>query len=345
MKKSKYYYSGAIHIHTQKSDGTGNIQEISKAAKKSGLSFIIITDHNYYDTEEGFYNGVCVIKGEELSPDNGNHYLALGINQFISNNPDNPYENTDNVRKNGGFGFAAHPDESDNRKNKNKPLKWLDKSVDVDGIEIWNWFSDWADNYDDGNIFKIAYSYLFRQKLIKGANEKTLEWWDFLNNKNSCIVPAIGGVDAHALKIKKYIIPVTIFRYEYMFKTVTNSVILDNPLTKSFEECKKEILSSLRKGQNIIINKKINTNSVIIFKIANENAEAYSGDKIYLDDKTFLTTELPCNATICIFKNGQEIHKQSGRILKYKIEKKGKYRIQAFYKNKPYVYSNPILVE
>lgn len=315
------------------------------AAKKAGLSFIIITDHNYYDAEEGFYNGVCVIKGEELSSDNGNHYLALGIDKFINNNPNNPHENADNVRANGGFGFAAHPDESDNRKNKNKPLKWLDKSVNVDGVEIWNWFSDWADNYDDNNIFKIAYSYLFRENLIKGAPVKTLEWWDYLNNTRSNIIPAVGGVDAHALKIKKYIIPVTIFRYEYLFNTVCNNIILDKPLDKSFEECKKAILSAIKNGNNIITNNKINTNSNIVFKISNNTDEAYCGEKISLDKETILTVKLPHAATICVFKNGQEIHKQNNKTLKCKIDEKGKYRIQTFYKNKPYVYSNPILVE
>ncbi len=37
---------GAIHIHTTHSDGTSTIKEIAKAAKKAGLEWIIITDHN-----------------------------------------------------------------------------------------------------------------------------------------------------------------------------------------------------------------------------------------------------------------------------------------------------------
>ena len=37
MEKQFFNYLGAIHIHTKLSDGTGDINSISKAAKKAGL--------------------------------------------------------------------------------------------------------------------------------------------------------------------------------------------------------------------------------------------------------------------------------------------------------------------
>ena len=56
----KYQYKGAIHIHSLNSDGSGDIETITRAAQKAGLSWIILTDHNYFDTEEGLYNDVYV---------------------------------------------------------------------------------------------------------------------------------------------------------------------------------------------------------------------------------------------------------------------------------------------
>ena len=200
---SIYKYSGAIHIHSLYSDGTSDINTISKAAKQSGLSWIIITDHNNFEAEEGIINGIYVIKGEEISLSHGNHYIALGINEYIAPS-DNCQENINAVKLNGGFGFAAHPDESTQRKNSHRPLRWLDKSITPDGVEIWNWFSQWADNYDSGNLFSNIYSYLFKEKLVKKPNSDTLKWWDDLNNNSDSIVPAIGGIDAHALKVTRY---------------------------------------------------------------------------------------------------------------------------------------------
>ena len=80
---NKHKYIGAIHIHSLCSDGTGNIQDITNAAQKANLDWIIITDHNNFDIEEGIINGVTVIKGEEISNGDANHYIALGINEKI----------------------------------------------------------------------------------------------------------------------------------------------------------------------------------------------------------------------------------------------------------------------
>ena len=73
-KKQKIAYKGCIHIHTINSDGTGTIEEISLAAKKAGLSWIIITDHNYFDFDEGIYNDVYVLK---------KHYLSIMLINLI----------------------------------------------------------------------------------------------------------------------------------------------------------------------------------------------------------------------------------------------------------------------
>ena len=169
-----YIYKGAIHIHTKLSDGTGDLKTIVKAAKQAGLDWIIITDHNHYDTDEGIIEGIYVIKGQEISPKSCNHYLTFGINETLEEN-DNPQIYVDKVRELGGFGFAAHPDEGntiDNdgnicpRKNSHHCIPWTDKSVKPDGVEIWNWFSNWADNLDDSSLLTLAYAYIFKHKII-----------------------------------------------------------------------------------------------------------------------------------------------------------------------------------
>lgn len=336
-------YLGAIHIHSKHSDGTGDINSISKAAKKAGLDWIIITDHNNLDIEEGFYNGVCVIKGEEISPSQSNHYIALGIKNLINPN-DDIQKIVDEVRIQNGFGFAAHPDEKDNRKHKNLPIKWTNKSIIPDGIEIWNWFSDWADNYDESNIFTIAYSYFFRHKLILGPNKDTLLWWDKLNKEKKEIVPAIGGCDAHALKISKYILPITIFPYECHFKSLNNIINLKDSLPEDFQKSKNLILKAIKQGQNIIINRQI---SSIIPKIhINNGIKSVScGEKIELTPNTVLNITLKGNCRIKIILDGEEIHNTTNtNNLSLKLSKKGKYRIEGFFKNQPYFYSNPIIV-
>ena len=339
---NKYSSVGAIHIHSVYSDGTGDVDSISKAAKKAGLDWIIITDHNSFEIEEGIYNGVYVIKGEEISPKNENHYLALGINKYIQPNTDAKH-NIEAVKMNGGFGFAAHPDESDYRRNSHQPIKWTNKNVIPDGVEIWNWFSEWADNLNNRNIFTLAYAFLCKNKLVKSANSNVLFWWDNLNNVSEKIVPAIGGIDAHALKIKDYIIPVTIFPYESMFKTIVNIVTSDEEFKTDFFARKEQILEALKSGRNLIINRAV-SKEIPDINVSNKNQAVTSGESISLDNETFLNVQTKKKSSIKIFHNGKEIKSVISNGIKMLLNEVGKYRVEIKLGERGFAYSNPILV-
>ena len=353
QKPAVFRYCGAIHIHTNFSDGTEDIDYISKSAKRAGLDWIIVTDHNVMKTEEGFINGVCVIRGEEISPHSENHYLALDINEVIE--PcDNPQIYVDKVRELGGFGFAAHPDEgmtTDNngnlipRKNSNHCIPWTNKNVIPDGIEIWNWFSNWADNYDDTSLIKKAYSFFFKHNIIKSPSPLTLKWWDLINkNSEEKIIPAIGGVDAHALKIYGYLVPLTVFPYETCFKTVNNIINLNEHLSNDFKIAKQQILSAVKQGNNIIINKNISKDIPEIF-ISNSKNIAYCGESITPDENTNLNIKLNKTANIKIILNGKEILKTKTKNCTIPIKEIGKYRAEISYNQKGFAYTNPIVVK
>lgn len=347
-----FQYCGAIHIHTNFSDGTGDVHSVSKAAKKANLDWIIITDHNSLDVEEGIFNGVYVIKGEEISPKNENHYLALGINDVIE--PcENPQIYVNKVRESGGFGFAAHPDEGMTvdkygnhvpRKNSNHCIPWTDKSIEPDGVEIWNWFSNWADNLDDSSLLTLAYAFFFKHSIIKSPSQITLRWWDELNSKSEKIVPALGGVDAHALLVKDYIIPLKIFPYTTCFKTINNTILLKEPLSKDFKKAKEQILSAVIKGNNIIINKNFN-NDIPNICISNNETSVSCGEEINLTKETYLNIETKKVNNIKILLDGDEIFKTKSKKIRIPIKKTGKYRIEFSFKGKGFAYTNPIVVK
>lgn len=341
---TKHSSLGVIHIHTKFSDGTGDINSISNAAKKAGLDWIIVSDHNDFSVQEGIYDGVLVIKGEEISPDIGFHTLAFDINEKISHS-ENPIENIEKVHNQGGFCFAAHPDESDERKNSNKPIKWLDKKVIPDGIEVWNWFSDWANRFNSRDIFHIAYAFLFRKKLIRGIEPQTRMWWDRINNEKTEIFPAIAGTDAHALKISNYLIPVTVFPYEYCFKTAANLIFTDEPLSSDFETAKKQVLQAIKQGNNILLNrKKCKRHNEVSMRVKNDSTSAFCGDKIHLDENTELHLNLPKKAEVSLYLDGHEIKCEKTDKFFHNITEKGKYRIEVYNGKTPVLYTNPILV-
>ena len=347
-----YTYRGAIHIHTKLSDGTGSLKTVIKAAKKAELDWIIVTDHNHYDTEEGIIDGIYVIKGEEISPKDINHYLAFGINNTIPPE-DNPQNFADKVREQGGFGFAAHPDEGtiidENgnqipRKNSNHCIIWSDKNIKPDGVEIWNWFSNWADNLDDSNIFKLAYAYIFKHNIIKNPSKITLGWWDKLNNETDKIVPAIGGVDAHALKFYRYIIPITVFPYETCFRTINNIIYLPQELSKDFNTAKQQILNAIRNGNNIIVNRHLRKKIPQIY-VSDSDKKYFCWEKIKLNKNCCLHFESSETFEICLIYNGNAIEKYTSGKFVYPLTKGGKYRLEVYYKGKGFLYTNPFIAE
>ena len=47
--------SGAIHVHTTYSDGSGTVPEVAAAAQEAGLAFVILSDHDTLKAlEEGW---------------------------------------------------------------------------------------------------------------------------------------------------------------------------------------------------------------------------------------------------------------------------------------------------
>lgn len=336
-------YPGAIHIHSTFSDGTGDIPFIIKEAKKAGLKWIVITDHNTLAGKnyEGYHDGVAVIVGDEISPDKGNHFLALDIKEEITQNqPPQDYVNA--VKAQGGFGFIAHPDEQTNRKNPWPALRWDDWTIkDFGGIEIWNYMSDWVDNM---NIKTIALSILFKNRNIKGPTKDVLSWWDKLNQESEDIIPAVGGSDVHAFCAKAPIINMLkVFSYYSMFKSVVNLLLIDKPLSDNYEEAKIQILSALKNGGNIILNRTLTKQNPEFF-ITNGETQAHAGEKIELKNNLELLIKLPKKANLRVICNGEVIKEEKKKELKMQIAEKGSYRIEAYDGQKPLLFSNHIKV-
>lgn len=339
-----YSYNGALHIHSTYSDGTGSISYISSAAKKANLDWIIITDHNNIKGLENKKNGwnekLAVIVGQEISPKKGNHYLAFGLDEAVSCEQ-TPQEYINEVRNKGGVGFIAHPDESDKRKNNYPPLIWEDWNTEnFDGLEIWNHLSDWVDSYEPKNAVK---QYFFRNNYVKGPTEKVLNWWDSLNKNNETVVPAVGGVDAHALNMKFKKFSIKIFPYKSTFKTVRNRIYLEKELSSDFKEAENQILTALKNGNNIIYN--AHWGDFDGFYAKSVDKKIYPGQTATLEKNMTLTGKVEKSAVFIVIKDGVCIHASMGKKLHLSITEPGSYRIEVRHKGKPWIFTNPMIIK
>lgn len=75
---------GAWHVHTTHSDGRASLEEVLAAARAAGLQFVVVTDHNVVTpAEAGWHDGVLVIEAHEASTRWG-HVVAPGAPRALT---------------------------------------------------------------------------------------------------------------------------------------------------------------------------------------------------------------------------------------------------------------------
>jgi hypothetical protein len=99
---------GAWHVHTTRSDGRGDLDEVTKAAKDAGLQFVVIADHNVLaPADAGWRNGVLVIPATEISAPYG-HVVATALPRELTKE-ERQRDTLGTVARLGGDAVLAHP--------------------------------------------------------------------------------------------------------------------------------------------------------------------------------------------------------------------------------------------
>lgn len=240
---------GAYHVHTTRSDGSGDRAVVAAAAARAGLQFVIFTDHGDGTRQlpaPAYLDGVLCLDGVEVST-NGGHYVAIDM-------PTAPYPLggdaaavVEDVARLGGFGIAAHPD------HPRAEIAWRDWAAPIDGIEWINLDSEWR---DDGalRLVRVPFDYLLRPAAaiasLLDRPVATLGRWDTLERSRSVV--ALAAVDAHGAgrrngegrAARLGIGP----GYEASFRTISNSVLLERPLTGNAASDARRVFDAIQQG-------------------------------------------------------------------------------------------------
>jgi hypothetical protein len=188
---------GAFHIHTNRSDGTGTIEEVAAAAARAGLDFIVLTDHGdgmRAPFAPAMHGGVLVLDGVEIST-SGGHYVALGLPGASPYRlAGEPRDVVEDVRRMGGFGVAAHPD------SPKAQLRWNGWDAIADGLEWLNADTEWRDESRLSLLRSLA-TYPWRPPetvaaLVSHHPRPLLSRWDDLARTRRTV--GLAAVDAHA---------------------------------------------------------------------------------------------------------------------------------------------------
>lgn len=343
-----HYCPGALHMHTLYSDGSGTVEDLARAARRAGLRWIIVTDHDTLAGKpyEGWLDGVLVIVGHEITPDR-NHFLALDVAEVIPNTLA-PQDYVDAVYARGGFGIIAHPDE--HVKNDFKDIyRWDDWRVDGPrvrggrpaGIELWNHLSDWGEHLTQRNKELL---YLMPQLGLSGPSRATLAWWDRLNMSGKRTF-GVGGVDAHAIKRRAPWGQIEIFSYRWTFGSLTNYLLLPEPLSADAPTAIRQVYGALGEGRSYFLDRHVGGCPALRFDMTQGGRRWEIGACPRLSDGPLaLAADAGRAADLRLVHNGR-VAAEGARSLRYDVARPGVYRLEAYRGRRPWLFTNPIYVE
>ena len=164
---------GDLHVHTIHSDGDFHPLEIVEEAKKLGLNYIALTDHNTISQNRysGVLGGVIVLPGEEVTTYKG-HMNVIGYKEWVDFRVTNHREILklhNMLEERNILHYVNHP------KPQGPPWEW-DHIEKIGGMEVWQ--GAWRYN-----------------------NWHSLDIWHRLLSKGSRVL-GLGGSDVHKFKEK-----------------------------------------------------------------------------------------------------------------------------------------------
>ena len=346
---------GAYHIHTDRSDGSGSPDEVAAAAARAGLQFIILTDHGdgtQPPATPAYRHGVLTLDAVELNT-TGGHYVAVGLPAApypLAGTPDAVIED---VKRLGGVGIAAHPG------SPRPSLRWMNWEAGIDGLEWINGDSEWRDE-PRLPMTRALLSYLFRAPESLAAlldrPSAVLDEWDRLSASRR--VFAIAGIDAHAwLGFGQGTDPddgtvhLPIPGYEATFRTFSNHVVLDAPLSGDPAGDAVALIDALRKGRLYSVIDALASPGGLSLTATSGSHAAMPGDDLAIDGEVHVraTVTAPAGTRIVLLKNGQRVHEVADATLEMNGGRDvAVYRVEAYLPNSPggppvpWIVSNPI---
>lgn len=345
-----------LHMHTTYSDGSGSHQDIANAGLDAGLDAVIVTDHNVLASGvEGYHNRgkkrFLLLVGEEIHDQarvpQKNHLLVFDANRELAAFAPDPQNLIDNVRRAGGLSFIAHPYDPACLAINETDISWDAWDVQgYTGLELWNGLSEIK--VRGKSFLRILFYVYFPRFLTLQPPLPTLQKWDELLNDGKRVV-AIGGSDAHALKVSAGPLHRVVFPYEFHFQTINTHLLTPSPLSGDLAADKKMIYDAFTAGHCFVACDLHHPARGFRFTAQGRDRNATMGDEIPAEGGVTLKIRLPEVADCRLLKDGKVIRAwKDTDIGTYITTEPGVYRVevwrQALGRLRGWIFSNPIYI-
>jgi hypothetical protein len=343
---------GAYHIHSNRSDGAGTLDEIAEAAARVGLQFVIVTDHGdgtRAPEAPSYRHGVLCVDGVELNTNEG-HYVALGLSATPYPLAGSAESVVEDVARLGGFGVAAHADSA------RASLQWRAWDVPFDGLEWLNADSEWRDE-PFSTLGGALLTYWARPAATLAAlldrRQALVSQWDRLTGSRR--VPVLAGADAHAwLGLRQDSDPgttgwyVPMPGYQSSFAVFSNHVVLDRLFSGNPSDDGERLLAAIRQGRVFTVIDGLAGPGGFEFTGTSGGHTVSLGDDLPLTQGTTLRARVaaPAGTSMALIKNGATVKQTTEAQLSVEVNSPGAYRVEVLLPGHslPWILSNPIYV-
>jgi len=346
--------SGAYHVHSSRSDGSGTVDDIARAAARAGLRFVIFTDHGdatRVPDPPTYRHDVLCIDAVEISTMSG-HVVALGLAGAA------PYplagearDVIEDIHRLGGWAVAAHPN------SPRDALRWQGSWNGLDGLEWFNVDSEWR-GQPYTRLAAVALRSLFRAPesvaTLFQSPARSLARLDTLSASRPSFT--LAALDAHArlgqdvdgpVPAKSYALAFP--GYETMFRTVSQTVKIDGPLSGDASTDAAAVLAAIGAGRSFSVMRAfVDAPGALQFSASGSSGRVdYGGTLPVADEGVTIHAAVPAgtHARLVLIRGGAEV--TSGiDTLDFKAEQAGPYRVEARLIDRPvpWIVSNVIRI-
>jgi hypothetical protein len=335
-----YDLTCVIHVHSTYSDGTGTVPQIARSAAKAGVDVVLLTDHDTLEAkrrgEEGWYDDVLVLVGEEVSPTDRDHFLAFGIDEEIDRRLSGP-ELCRAVADAGGFGFAAHPFSRGSQRFRRPGIPFAELDF-VEGVELWSFLNDTGERVQ--GFADLARMIVAPQKAIGNPPEDNVRQWEQLCAARRVV--AVGGLDAHqfGLRIAGQV-PLKLMSYKRSFRQLHTHVLCDGPPNRELDHDRALVYEALRHGRCYIAVDALAPAEGFAFWADGPAGELPMGGEARFEPGWTAHVRTPRPARIRLIRDGEVIARTDGDSLDHSIEREGVLRTEVELLNRTWIFSNP----
>lgn len=351
-------YPGVVHVHSQLGGhSTGSFSEIIEAARRNGLSFVVMTEHPAATmdtaamTLRDVQGGILFIGGNELNTATADRLLVMpgSLAASAASTKSTP-DLIANEKRDNHLVFVAYPQE----------FRSWETADSYDGIEVYNLYTNARRinpllMFFDGLWSYGSYPDLLFTRFYERPAESLKRWDDLTASKNKRLV-AVAGNDAHQnvgvylgdAGGKKYL-GILLDPYERSFSIVRTHVLMEKDRALSAES----LLATLKEGHCYIAFDLLGDSTGFRFTAWNEAGRALMGDSLELKNGVRLLVNTPIKSRIALFRNGQMTEEAPDALSKeFQINQPGVYRVEVYldqlgssFRTRPWIISNPIYVE